>query len=263
MRAASYQPPPDTSLWLAPVALHANRPPNPPNFFRPRSHAVVCTFVLIGACSAAIGAVASTHDSRLPCEAPPMASPGSVTHWIDLLKTGDAAATQHIWDRFFSRLVGLAQAQLRGLSCGLADGEDVALGAFNRFCLAARRGRFPRLEDRDDLWRLLTLLAERKARDLRRRQGRQKRCGGQVHDEAWLTGRSDAASGGGDWPALPRKSPPLNSPPSWRRNAAPCSGVSTMTACARSPSPRWRATRTRNWPPRWVAASAPSSASSS
>ncbi len=127
-----------------------------------------------------------------------MASPGSVTHWIDLLKTGDAAAAQHIWDRFFSRLVGLAQAQLRGVPCGPADGEDVALSAFNRFCLAARRGQFPRLEDRDDLWRLLTLLAERKARDQRRRQGREKRGGGQVRDEAWLerNNGSDARENG-------------------------------------------------------------------
>jgi DNA-directed RNA polymerase specialized sigma24 family protein len=111
---------------------------------------------------------------------------GSITHWLGLLKTGDAAAAQHLWNRFFARLVDLARAQLRGLPRGPADEEDIALSAFNRFCLAARRGQFPRLEDRDDLWQLLTLLAERKARDHRRREGRQKRGGGQVRDEAWL-----------------------------------------------------------------------------
>ena len=161
-----------------------------------------------------------------------MASPGSVTHWIDLLKTGDAAAARHIWDRFFSRLVGLAQAQLRGLPCGPADGEDVALSAFNRFCLAARRGQFPRLEDRDDLWRLLTLLAERKARDQRRRQGREKRGGGQVHDEAWLAGRNGTDAGEGGLAGFASPGPTRNSPLFWRRNAAPCSGVSTTTGCA-------------------------------
>jgi hypothetical protein len=94
-----------------------------------------------------------------------MASPGSVTHWIGLLKAGDAAAAQRLWDRFFDRLVSLAQAQLRGLPRGPADEEDVALSAFNRFCLAVRRGQFPRLEDRDDLWQLLALLTERKVCD--------------------------------------------------------------------------------------------------
>jgi DNA-directed RNA polymerase specialized sigma24 family protein len=111
---------------------------------------------------------------------------GSVTHWLGLLKTGNDEAAQHLWDRFFARLVELAQAQLRGLPLGPADEEDVALSAFNRFCLAARRGQFPRLEDRDDLWQLLALLAERKARDHRRREARQKRGGGQIRDEAWL-----------------------------------------------------------------------------
>jgi DNA-directed RNA polymerase specialized sigma24 family protein len=117
-----------------------------------------------------------------------MARQGSVTHWLGLLKAGDEAAAQHLWDRFFTRLVGLAQDQLRGLPRGPADEEDVALSAFNRFCLAARRGQFPRLEDRDDLWQLLALLAERKARDHRRREKRLKRGGGQVRDEAWLQG---------------------------------------------------------------------------
>ena len=190
-----------------------------------------------------------------------MAPQGSVTHWIDLLKTGDAAAAGHIWDRFFTRLVGLVQAQLRGLPRSPADEEDVALSAFNRFCLAVRRGQFPRLQDRDDLWHLLTLLAERKAGDQRRRQRRLKRGAGQVHDEAWLAARNGADSGAVGLAGFASQEPTPNSPPSWRRNVAHCSGASTTTGCARSPSPRWKGTRTGNWPPRWVAASAPSSAS--
>ena len=34
----------------------------------------------------------------------------------------------------------------------LADEEDVALSAFDSFCRGAEQGRFPRLDDRDDLW---------------------------------------------------------------------------------------------------------------
>jgi DNA-directed RNA polymerase specialized sigma24 family protein len=124
-----------------------------------------------------------------------MERPGSVTRWIGLLKDGDAAAAQHLWDRFFPRLVRLAQARLRGLPRGPADEDDIALSAFNRFYQAARRGQFPRLKDRDDLWQLLVLLAERRALDHRRSEGRQKRGGGQVHDEAWLERQVDSATG--------------------------------------------------------------------
>jgi DNA-directed RNA polymerase specialized sigma24 family protein len=136
-----------------------------------------------------------------------MASKGSVTHWLGLLKAGDATAAQPLWDRFFTRLVGLARAKLRGLPCGPADEEDVALSAFNRFCLAARRGQFPRLEDRDDLWQLLTVVAERKAHEHRRRERRQKRGGGRVHDEAWLERQASPEAGEKGLAALAAQEP--------------------------------------------------------
>ena len=64
----------------------------------------------------------------------------------------------------------------------------MALSAFDSFCTAAARGRFPRLDDRDDLWRVLVTVTERKASDLLRRQRRLKRGGGRVATEADLAG---------------------------------------------------------------------------
>jgi DNA-directed RNA polymerase specialized sigma24 family protein len=58
----------------------------------------------------------------------------------------------------------------------------VALSAFDSFYRAAARGRFPRLEDRDDLWRLLVVLTARKALHLLRDEGRHKRGGGTAGD---------------------------------------------------------------------------------
>src|SRR5262249_14377033 len=58
---------------------------------------------------------------------------------------------------------------------GAADEEDVALSAFDSFCRGAERGRFPRLDDRDDLWQVLLVLTQRKAVDLIQYEGREKR----------------------------------------------------------------------------------------
>src|SRR5262249_27742204 len=80
-----------------------------------------------------------------------------------------------LWERYFRRLVGLARERLRGLPRAAADEEDVALSAFDSFCRAAEAGRFPRLDDRDDLWQLLVLIAARKACDLAQREGRDRR----------------------------------------------------------------------------------------
>jgi DNA-directed RNA polymerase specialized sigma24 family protein len=49
-----------------------------------------------------------------------------------------------------------------------------------------KRGQFPQLQDRNDLWRVLVALTERKAIGLRRRESRQKRGSGIVQDEAGL-----------------------------------------------------------------------------
>jgi len=54
----------------------------------------------------------------------------------------------------------------------------VALSAFDSFCRGAAAGRFPRLDDRDNLWRVLVVITARKAGRLRRDERRLKRGGG-------------------------------------------------------------------------------------
>jgi DNA-directed RNA polymerase specialized sigma24 family protein len=122
--------------------------------------------------------------------------PGSVTQWIGDLKAGGDAAAQQLWERYFDRLVRLAQSKLRaGRRPGDAeDEEDAALSAFDSFCRGASRGRFPILTDRDDLWRLLVVLTVRKAIDQLHRLNAAKRGGGKVVGEANLP-CSDAGDG--------------------------------------------------------------------
>jgi DNA-directed RNA polymerase specialized sigma24 family protein len=95
-----------------------------------------------------------------------MSPAGDVTALIERLKSGDRGAVQPLWERYFRRLVGLARAKLKGARHPDRDEEDVALSAFDSFCRAAERGRFPRLDDSSDLWQLLALLTCRKAADL-------------------------------------------------------------------------------------------------
>jgi DNA-directed RNA polymerase specialized sigma24 family protein len=121
----------------------------------------------------------------------------SVSHWLSLLQSdGDEAAAQQLWERYFHRLVGLARAKLQGQPRRVADEEDVAISAFASFCSAAEEGRFPRLADRHDLWRLLVTLTERKAYNMVRDERRQKRGGGVVLGEAGLFRPDDSSPQG-------------------------------------------------------------------
>jgi len=114
----------------------------------------------------------------------------TVSVLLEQLKAGNPAAAGPLWDRYFARLVALARARLRAAPCAAADGEDVALSAFDSFCRAAGAGRFPQLADRDDLWQVLLVITARKAAALARREGRAKRGGGRVVQAS--------AAGGGD-----------------------------------------------------------------
>jgi DNA-directed RNA polymerase specialized sigma24 family protein len=109
-----------------------------------------------------------------------MPSGGSITHWIAEVKDGDSAGARGIWTRFFPRLVRLARKQIRGVSRGMADEEDVALSALDSFCRAAGKGRYPDLADRESLWRLLLQMTLNKAMSLARYESRQRRGGGRV-----------------------------------------------------------------------------------
>jgi hypothetical protein len=68
------------------------------------------------------------------------------------------------------------------------DEEDVALSAFDSVIEGVGQGRFPRLDDRDDLWRILVAIARRKVIDELRRQDRGKNGGGWLVAEADITG---------------------------------------------------------------------------
>jgi DNA-directed RNA polymerase specialized sigma24 family protein len=122
-----------------------------------------------------------------------MSSDGSVTQWLHQLRAGDAAATQGLWGRYYQALVELARHKLRGQPRGPADEEDAALSAFDSFCRHAQAGRFPLLQDRDDLWRLLVVITARKVIRLIERERAQKRGGGRVRAEADLPGANDEA----------------------------------------------------------------------
>lgn len=128
-----------------------------------------------------------------------MATPGSVSGWIDLLKAGDSAAAQPLWERYFHRLVALARSKLPGVHRRAADEEDVALSAFDSFCRGAEAGRFPQLADRDDLWRVLFTLTARRAFDQLRDEHRLKRGGGAVLGQSALANDESDAGGEFEW----------------------------------------------------------------
>jgi DNA-directed RNA polymerase specialized sigma24 family protein len=115
-----------------------------------------------------------------------MVDVGSVTGWLLEVRLGDPLAAQGLWNRYYESLVRLARKKLADVPRRGADEEDVVLSAFDSFCRSAAEGRFPQVQDRDDLWRLLVTMTVRKALNQRVHARRLKRGGGKVRGESAL-----------------------------------------------------------------------------
>jgi DNA-directed RNA polymerase specialized sigma24 family protein len=120
-----------------------------------------------------------------------------ITQWITELAKGDQKAARALWERYYQRLVGLAREALGARRLRFADEQDVALSAFESFCAGAAAGRFPRLDDRECLWRLLVTITERKAKALLKYHRRRKRGGGAVRGDSCFARDGQASSAEG------------------------------------------------------------------
>ena len=107
-------------------------------------------------------------------------APSTITYYISRLKYEDSEAATQIWQAYFERLIPIAREKLHSLSTRAVDEEDVLVSVFDRFFRAAREGRFAKLEDRTDLWKILLMLLDRRIADQYRRDTAAKRGGGNV-----------------------------------------------------------------------------------
>lgn len=125
-----------------------------------------------------------------------MSKTTNISHWINLVKTGDSTAANRIWQHYFDRLVRSVRGRLVGQNRAVSDEEDIVLSVFDSFYNAAENGRFPDLSDRDDLWRLLLRMAARKVVDKRRHDLRQRRGGNVKHHSLGHAGDDSAVDDG-------------------------------------------------------------------
>ena len=116
-----------------------------------------------------------------------MSSDGSVTLLLARLRDGtpegSADAASGLSAALLRRPGGAGASACRGPRRA-ADEEDIALSALDSLFRAEAAGRFPRLADRDALWRVLATITLRKVSDAIVHEGRQKRGAGRMPSRA-------------------------------------------------------------------------------
>ena len=128
-----------------------------------------------------------------------MSQQESISQLLSALKRGDAEGQQALCERYFQRLTQLARQRLEriGARRRAADEEDVVLSVFESLFRRAEQGQFPQLSSRDDLWRLLFTMVDRKSKNQVRHERADKRGSGRVAGESVFEKRSDGENSPG------------------------------------------------------------------
>ena len=98
-----------------------------------------------------------------------MANSHSVTEWIKNLRGGHESAAQKLWNHFHEKLIYLVRKRMQSTQKTTGDESDVVLEVFDGCFRALKQGKYPKIDNRNDLWRLLAVIAERRAIDQIRR----------------------------------------------------------------------------------------------
>jgi DNA-directed RNA polymerase specialized sigma24 family protein len=102
----------------------------------------------------------------------------SVSEWLDQAKRGNCEALGLLWKRYYDRIASRADSKLPKM--GHIDGSDVAAIAFECFYFHIRKKPSPELTNRNDIWKVLISIVDRKIVDTVRKNKSKKR-GGHFH----------------------------------------------------------------------------------
>lgn len=106
---------------------------------------------------------------------------GSVSGWIAKMREGDASAIGNLVARYFGKLAQFADNKLRRGIRVTDDGEDIAISVLQTITCNTAKGRFPNLQDRDDLWFLMIVIAQHVVIDRQRTELRREKMIAPTH----------------------------------------------------------------------------------
>lgn len=98
----------------------------------------------------------------------------SISTLLNLVKDGNENALEEIWRIYHPQLISLVEHNLK-VPVPIADADDIAQSTMKSFYFRVREGRFPDLEDRDSLWKLLVTIALNKTRATSRNEFHRKK----------------------------------------------------------------------------------------
>ena len=110
---------------------------------------------------------------------------GEVSVWLQRLKSeSNDQAIEMIWERYYQQLIRFARRKLGNVPKRAFDEDDIVSDALQNFFDGVKREQFPKLEDRNDLWKILLAITLRQVSQKIRVLKTQKRGGGRVRGDS-------------------------------------------------------------------------------
>ena len=92
--------------------------------------------------------------------------PDEISLLLNEMRHGSEVAATKLWEFYLERLLSVSKRKLTNFNSGMADEEDVAVTAFHSFVKRIRRGDYSRVNNRDEAWKMLAVIAVRKSINL-------------------------------------------------------------------------------------------------
>lgn len=92
--------------------------------------------------------------------------PDEISLLLHEMRNGSEVAATKLWEFYLERLLSVSKRKLSNFNSGMADEEDVAVTAFHSFVKRIRRGDYSRVNNRDEAWKMLAVIAVRKSINL-------------------------------------------------------------------------------------------------
>lgn len=123
--------------------------------------------------------------------------PGDISVWLQRLKSDPhGEAIEMIWERYYQQLFRFARRRLSNVPKRSFDEDDIVSDALSNFFEGVRKERFPKLDDRNDLWKILLAITVRSVSQKIRVLKTQKRGGGNVRGDS-VFASPDSSTGAG------------------------------------------------------------------
>ncbi|MDB4370779.1 ECF-type sigma factor [Mariniblastus sp.] len=132
-----------------------------------------------------------------------------VTIWIEQVRQSDDEAIKRVWQHFADGLQEYARGKIHPKTRRVYDEQDAVQSMFLSLCQGLKADRYPDLQNRDNLWRLMLVMTGRKISKRHRFDRQLKRDNRRLLTDSYFVQNSQDRNSPNQYPPAAEPTPEL------------------------------------------------------